>query len=313
MLTFLSAGIRDSALTIHGSLQAERLARHLATTGVKPMRIYSSDLQRAYKTAEAILLEQLKLKQDADNELAITQLSILREQDFGFCEGKAFSARPRDSNKSGHENHRPEHKSSPGFRDMESKEAMAKRMNKFLEEYLIPQLREGISEREPVFVIVSHGNILSTLWKCLLKRFASQSVRLGQGVEVRSGPGALEHLGPWSNTGYLLLDICPSKKSATRAPASAGKTAGAGKAAGAGKTAGVGKTASAVKMASDTRQANSDVRSGPAMLYDHVMVVKAVNRKDHLQGLKRTGGGVGSSKFDEGQKTIESFFKKQRV
>ncbi|MCJ1250643.1 hypothetical protein MMC30_007871 [Trapelia coarctata] len=309
----ITAGVRDSALTIHGSLQAERLARHLAATGVRPMRIFSSDLQRAYKTAEAILLEQSKLKKDVKHGLDITQLPILREQDFGFYEGKPFSARPRDSNKPGIENRRSEHHSSPGFKDVESKEAVAKRMSSFLEEYIVPHLREGISEREPVFVIVSHGNALSTMWRCLLKRFASQSVRLGTGVEIKNGTGTLEYLGPWSNTGYLLLDICPLTKSTNKATASGGKIASAGRTTSSEKIPSTGKMASARKTTPDTRQANSDVHGGPVMLHDHTMVVKAVNRKDHLQGLKRTGGGVGSSKFDEGQKTIETFFKKKRV
>ena len=305
-----SAGVRDSSLTIHGSLQAERLARHLAVSGVRPNRIFSSDLQRAYKTAEAILREQSKLKIDEKNGPYITQLPILREQDFGFYEGKPFSVRTRDLSKFGQENHRSEQHSSPGFQGMESKEAMTIRMDSFLEEYIVPELRKAIPEREPDIIIVSHGKILSTLWKCLLKRFSSQSVRVGQGVEMKGSPGILEHLGPWSNTGYLLLYICPS---ATSTISSARKRSDAVKKASAGDIPSVVKTASAGKTAPNTQEAKSDVRGGPAMLYNHTMVIKAVNRKDHLQGLKRTGGGVGSSKFDEGQKTIESFFKKKRV
>jgi len=42
------------------------------------------------------------------------------------------------------------------------------------------------------------------------------------------------------------------------------------------------------------------------------ITVKTINGKDHLKGLKRTGGGLGSSKFEEGQKSIETFFKKRK-
>jgi len=280
MLIILSAGVKDSALTIHGSLQAERLARHLASNGVRPTRIFSSDLQRAYKTAEAIRLEQLKLKKEPKTELVVTELSILREQDFGFYEGKPFHAKPRELNRS---NRQSEHQNSPGFKDVESREAMAKRMNSFLEQCIIPVLRETVSEIEPIFVIVSHGMILSTLWKCLLKRFASKNVRVGNGLEMKSGLTTLEHIGAWSNTGYMLLDIHPLAKSATTARATAGNTA------------------------LEARQIKATI------LRDLTVLIKAVNSKDHLQGLKRTGGGVGSSKFDAGQKTIESFFKKRRV
>lgn len=280
MLIIRSAGVKDSALTIHGSLQAERLARHLAAIEVRLTRIFSSDLQRAYRTAEAIRLEQLKLKKDANFDLVVTELSILREQDFGFYEGKPFHAKPRELNRS---NHRSEHQNSPGFKDVESKEAMAKRMNSFLEQFIVPCLQEIISEPEPVFVIVSHGMILSTLWKCFLKRSASQNVRLGNGLEMKSGSATIEHIGAWSNTGYMLLDVHLLAQSAPTARATAGNTA------------------------VEARQIKATI------VHDLRIVIKAVNSKDHLRGLKRTGGGVGSSKFDEGQKKIESFFKKRRV
>jgi len=40
--------------------------------------------------------------------------------------------------------------------------------------------------------------------------------------------------------------------------------------------------------------------------------VLAINSVEHLRGLKRTGGGVGSSKFHEDQTRIDSFFSKKR-
>lgn len=41
--------------------------------------------------------------------------------------------------------------------------------------------------------------------------------------------------------------------------------------------------------------------------------IVTINSLIHLRGLKKTKGGIGSAKFDEGQKTIESFFKKART
>jgi hypothetical protein len=41
--------------------------------------------------------------------------------------------------------------------------------------------------------------------------------------------------------------------------------------------------------------------------------IMTINGKDHLKGLKRTGGGVGSSRHDASQKGIESFFKRRKV
>jgi hypothetical protein len=43
------------------------------------------------------------------------------------------------------------------------------------------------------------------------------------------------------------------------------------------------------------------------------LVVKAVNSQEHLKGLKKTRGGIGSLKHDESQKTMDSFFKKRRI
>ncbi|RYC60143.1 hypothetical protein CHU98_g6076 [Xylaria longipes] len=38
------------------------------------------------------------------------------------------------------------------------------------------------------------------------------------------------------------------------------------------------------------------------------MKVELTNNVDHLQGLKKTGGGIGSAKFDSKQRTMDSFF-----
>lgn len=284
-----SAGLQDSQLTIHGALQAERLGRHLSQTGPNIAHVFSSDLQRAYKTAEAICSWQATKKEALEKPVRVKQLPILREQDFGYYEGKPFYARPRESTKSGKDNHRAQHLSDPDFKDVESKEAMAARMESFLNEHMMPLVPASSRGTSPVIAIVSHGIILSVLWRCILKRFSCHNVRLRPGLAVRGGgPTTLEHLGGWSNTGYLELDI--------QAPIEAvgSKLAGG----------------SSIKKVSGTGQ--QPTTTSPS-LSGYFMMIKAVNSKDHLNGLKRTGGGVGSSKFDEGQKTIESFFKKRKV
>ncbi|MCJ1283484.1 hypothetical protein MMC26_002814 [Xylographa opegraphella] len=280
------AGVRDSALTIHGSLQAERLGRHLAQSGVTATHVFASDLQRAYKTAEAICAART-LKGDGSHErVEVMKLEILREQDFGFYEGKPFFARLRDFNKSGKDNHREQHTKDPGFQDVETKEAMALRMDTFVNLHLLQLLRSGYSGKDPVVLIVAHGIILSTLWRSILKQFPIQNVKLGPGLAIRGGgPTTLEHLGGWSNSGYLELDI----KAKTNSPAD-----------------------TVVSLAIPKNSQPNPVVV-PKSLPGCIMVIKAVNCKDHLVGLKRTGGGVGSSKFDEGQMTIEPFFKKRKV
>lgn len=42
------------------------------------------------------------------------------------------------------------------------------------------------------------------------------------------------------------------------------------------------------------------------------LFVKSVNCVDHVKGLKKTRGGIGSAKFDDKQKTMDSFFKPSR-
>lgn len=283
-LTFWSAGVRDSALTVHGSLQADRLGQHFARTGIRFTHISSSDLQRAYKTAEAVRLAQGCFKegdQDVLAQLAVSRLVVLREQDFGSCEGKSFSARQRATGIESKEDYISQHRQDPEFKDVESKESMDARMDTFVMEHLVPLLPVDSSKAEAIFAIISHGIILNHLWKSFRKLFSRANVALAQGMEVRGG---LEYLGGWSNTGYLELDI---QRVPTEAP--------------------LDQPGNTEPMPPSP---NKDVT---LPLLPLRMVVKAVNSTDHLKNLKRTRGGVGSAKFDNGQKKIDSFFKRPRV
>lgn len=285
-----SAGIKDSALTIHGNLQAERLGKYFAESGLRFKKIYSSDLQRAFKTATAIRLAQPLPGCDAapETRLQVTALPVLREQDFGFYEGKPFYARPKESKKSGKEYHRAQHQDDPDFKDVESKESMAQRMSTFLQDHLAPAIISEQLGLNSDIVVVSHGIILSQLWKCFLKLVARDSITLSPGLSVGTGGiTPLEHLGGWSNTGYLELEILKKKPAAT-----------------------IELTLSTAAPPTPD-PSNADDDTCPP-LYQYKIIIKAINGKEHLKGLKRTRG-VSSSKFDEGQKSIESFFKKRKT
>ena len=278
--------MKDSALTIHGSLQADRLGRHFAQAGLRFTHIFSSDLQRAFKTAQAIRRAQPLRAPDLGHDVTVTPLCVLREQDFGFYEGKPFYARAADSKVSGKDTHRSQHHSDPGFKDVESKEAMAVRMSNFLSRHLLPIIQGKDGKDNEIVAIVSHGIILASLWRCLLKCFEQRSVTLAPGIATENGGiTTLEHLGGWSNTGYLELVISSPNPAKTGAEIRA-FAAGHG---------GLGQP---------------DV---PFLLPDRKMIIKTINGKDHLKRLRRTGGGVGSSKYDEAQKKIDGFFKKQKV
>ncbi|KAL8772433.1 MAG: hypothetical protein Q9209_002384 [Squamulea sp. 1 TL-2023] len=284
-----NAGIRDSPLTVQGVLQAERLGRYLAATEKTLTHVFASDLQRAVKTAEAIASAQPK--PDVAASLTVRQLPVLREQDFGFYEGKPFFARQRDSRKSGKDNHRSQHQDEPGFQDVESKESMAARTNTFVVEHLKPLVLKQLSEKQPVVAIVSHGIFLSHLWRSILGMFSKHTVALAPGLSVGSGGVTpLEHLGGWSNTGYLELDIIRPLLGGQVELRSTDPVAG-------------------VHPTSTAKAEEADIMGLPTTFK---MLIKTVNGKEHLKGLKRTRG-VGSSQHDEGQKKIESFFKKTKA
>ena len=286
-LTVYSAGVRDSALTNHGVLQAERLGQYLANRDLRFTHLFSSDLQRAYKTAEAIHIAQLKRNlTSTDLKLQVKQLKVLREQDFGFYEGKPFYARPSGSKKSGKDSHREEHASEPGFQDLEAKDSMATRADKFIHEHLLPLI---CGPQEVTVAVVSHGIILNYLWRSLLKLFAKRTVSIAPGLPIggASASTPLEYLGGWSNTGYLELDIQPVVSTAEPAVSESDNKP-------------------------DLVQEESVDPDPLSILPELRMVIKAVNGKDHLAGLKRIRG-VSSGKHDEGQKKIDGFFKKSKT
>jgi 2,3-bisphosphoglycerate-dependent phosphoglycerate mutase len=58
-------------------------------------------------------------------------------------------------------------------------------------------------------------------------------------------------------------------------------------------------------------EADFKAQVGPGReLYDLKLNIEAINCVDHLNGLKKTGGGIGSSKFDPKQATLDAFLSK---
>ena len=263
------------------------MGQYLADRGLHFTHIFSSDLQRAFKTAEAIRLAQAcKNSNSLGSNARVKQLKSLREQDFGFYEGKPFYARSSDSNRSGKDNHRAEHAKEPGFQDVESKESLATRADTFVHEDLVPLI---CNRKEVTVAVVSHGIILNHLWRSILKLFARRTVCVAPGLAIGGANAStpLEHLGGWSNTGYLELELQPA----------------------------VSRTEPAVSESDAKFGAKHQETVDPdhlSLLPELQMVIKAVNGKDHLTGLKRTRG-VSSGKHDEGQKKIDGFFKKRKA
>ena len=223
--------------------------------------------------------------------LSVVEDVLLQEQDFGFYEGKPFYARDTTSLKSGKDNHRSQHINDPDFQDVESKESMRKRADAFVESNLVPLLCQAGTSLESNVAIFSHGIILNHLWRSILGLFGRSTVSLAPGVSVgNAGSTPLEYLGGWSNTGYLELEIYFAD------------------------AATLSSTVEPPKSASS----NSEAAPGEAkdkedlpLFPDQRMKILTINGKEHLRALKRTRG-VGSAAHDEGQKRIDTFFKKPK-
>ncbi|CAG8973721.1 hypothetical protein HYALB_00006993 [Hymenoscyphus albidus] len=287
-----SAGVRDSALTNHGILQAKRLGSHLVATGVKVSHIFSSDLQRAVVTAEAIRAVQVPPPKT-------TQLAILREQDFGNYEGRPYSELRMNQNANS------EVRNIPGFKDVESKPAMQARMESFIDLHLAGLIAEGIPGL--TVVVVAHGIILSHLWRCLLNRFHSSDVVVSPNALFEDRGLGLQRLGRWSNTGVLDLQVkrkaVPIEPEEPRPMAEDTLTEGL-------------QVAPTVVPAFSPPTQPTLVSTVPspttrAFFTSLSLSVIAINNQDHLQGLKKTRGGIGSLKHDSSQRTMDSFIRKK--
>ncbi|KAJ1338072.1 2,3-bisphosphoglycerate-dependent phosphoglycerate mutase [Microdochium nivale] len=272
----LYAGSRDSPLTNHGVLQAKRLGAHLGG-GCLVRHIFTSNLQRAYKTAEAIAdaqqqraaqtpVDSSRLGSDDGGEghrPCVEQLRELREKDFGSDEGKKFGTRAAGKRNSG-----------ALLSDAETRKAMRARAERFLAVYFEPYLTDlsPLPDDKDVIVIVAHGIILNTLVRALLARYPIP----GDGYRPVSPTGNSEFSVAWSNTGVLQgqLRVCPAAAESAASPSTSPGQAAV---------------------------ADSRPRLGP-------FVIEFTNNVDHLRGLRKTRGGIGSSKFDSRQKTMDTFF-----
>ncbi|RFU76507.1 hypothetical protein TARUN_5733 [Trichoderma arundinaceum] len=174
------AGSRDSALTSHGVLQIRRLAAYLAEEQELALKfIFSSDLQRAVKTAEAIATEQ---KRACSRDIPVVEFAELREKDFGSDEGMKFGdSRGR----------------AP---DSETPESMKARVDAFLDKHLLPLVSSHPDDTSSTCAIVSHGILLGVLYRSLCARVSRG------GITVDPNPSAASSLiSPpfWDNTGFL--------------------------------------------------------------------------------------------------------------
>jgi 2,3-bisphosphoglycerate-dependent phosphoglycerate mutase len=277
---FYSAGSRDSALTVHGVLQTRRLGAHLsalpsldASSGdaVVITHIFSSDLQRAFATASAILDAQQKRDKKAMGKATEVVKSVdLRERDFRSGEGVRFGASAAGVVDGGRN----------AFADAESRNEMRVRAERFINVHLDPLLDAGVEDTNKdarcrrAVVVVAHGLILNVLLSSLLQRWdTSELARLLPPAVVGGSEAAQRRRAelrvPWNNTGYLTMAVIKAETTEKK----------------------------------DEKTGDANKRVGGVQLR-----VTKVNCVEHLDGLKKTRGGIGSARFDPKQKTMDAFF-----
>ncbi|KAH6841344.1 hypothetical protein AA0119_g9405 [Alternaria tenuissima] len=311
----LYAGSRDSALTNHGYQQATRLGLHFKSLDLTFTHIFSSHLQRAVKTAGRIRDAQLASTDDDNTAKAVPdvkQLPVLMEKDFGSMEGKKF-------------HDRPENKDTTSFADAESKDSMARRADSFLNEHLLPLLDEASKDADLVVAIVSHGIFLSTLWKRLLLHLPHKSVALSPGLQAIARP-SLEHLGGWSNTGYLELRMTridrgdstviaqvpavPTLERCSSLVEMPATNEGLDETEASDPATEHGSAPQQVSQVPTRAAVAASPAIRPRIARGWSSTILAINGKDHLRGIKRTRGGIGSSRHDASQSSIKIFFKR---
>jgi broad specificity phosphatase PhoE len=213
----LLAGVSDSRLTNHGVLQTQRLGQHLTIDrNLEFTQIFASDLQRAFMTADEIATSQ-STHRPSLRVPEVVQLEVLREQDFGSLELVPWASRTAQESL----NPRLPSAQDPGFRPPETKESMAARAETFLANFIIPLLAiEEDSTSQELVAVVSHGLLLSALWRTLLRKFSPSSISLGRNIEPLGYGRPVEYLPSWTNTGFLELTILKSAIAHTSSVAS---------------------------------------------------------------------------------------------
>jgi broad specificity phosphatase PhoE len=266
----LLAGVTDSKLTNHGVLQAQRLGRSLtASRQLQFTHIFASDLQRAWMTAGEISSAQAAQHGDSIPQPQVVKLALLREQDFGSFELVPWTSKRSDDAFTT----KVPSATDPDFKPKELAEQMKARADQFLDDFVVPIMALDAEDR---IAVVSHGLFLSALWRALLSRFRTENVSLGPDVAVQSHSRPLEYVGSWTNTGYLELIISSS---------------------------------SADTSSEDTPAFTISENPGSGAFQNMKLKVLAINRRDHLDNLKRTRG-VGSATHDVRQQQIDGFFKR---
>lgn len=304
----LYAGSRDSALTNHGVEQTKRLGDYFVKGSIAFTHIFASPLTRAFKTAEAIW----KAQKDG-NAAEIVKVPDLRERDFGQYEGKPYTSEEKTYNA---ETQKQERKTGCQLDGIESGDSLAKRSDSFIDDFLLPLFATDGLDEEYIVAVVAHGMLLSHFWRRLLLRLPRKHLSIAPEITAARGNVILEHLGGWSNTGYLELDFKHDQRDEVKVLGEASPRPST-------VDAKYGTESAPVPPSLKEDEVVVPVDKGPittataSKSSTHKLVgwstsIIAVDSKQHLVGLKRQRGGIGSLAHDEGQKKLDGFFTKRQ-
>jgi broad specificity phosphatase PhoE len=303
------------------------LSNYLAENRPALTRIFSSTLQRAHTTASIVAANQ------STKGLTVSTVPYLIERDFGYYEGKTNRVRKGPD--------REKHKKEPGFVDVESKDNLAIRADLFLDHHLWPMLNDEVDfggAAEHVVAIVSHGILLSSLWRRLLLRLGPKSVTISREVIAARGEVVLAHLGGWSNTGFLELSIKdsnPPEELDITLPTVVPSLYAMAVTADSSSRKRLMTTSPSPQLAAESSEAEmptdqfddvvgdvsvpkdaidpeSSEKETSKMLDGYRTTILVVDGQQHLQGLKRQRGGIGRAEHDDKQQSMTSFFKRAR-
>ncbi|KAI0025207.1 phosphoglycerate mutase-like protein [Xylariomycetidae sp. FL0641] len=264
----LYAGIRDSPLTSHGVLQTKRLGAHLVKRHANIGPIKHLFASNLQRASQTA--EAIADAVKAAGDHSTPAQPVLELVKVPELREKDFGS--SEGKKFG--SRAKDIQDGNTQSDSESPDSMKTRINRFLDVHLAPVISNAATEDVAV-VVVAHGIILNVLLRALTARYP----RLPSTSRIQTDDGASnpEFSAAWSNTGVLQAEIRHALASSDQAVT----------------------TDQGPSTPRDLNQATPPRLS---------MMVEFTNNVDHLQGLKKTKGGIGSAKFDSKQRTMDSFF-----
>ncbi|ORY88465.1 histidine phosphatase superfamily [Leucosporidium creatinivorum] len=329
-LTSVWAGHRDASLSNHGYNQSMRLGKHFEDVPITA--IYASDLSRAFTTAKNVH------KQNKTNPPPpLTVSPLLREQFFGLAEGEPWDAGRFSSTHLPWEDHR-KFKLAP---HAESLNDVGRRADWVLREFVLPHLllaeQEGTEDQH--VVLVAHGIWLSEMMFAFKRaeqpgvRFVKTSsyqntawsrleievVSKGEEASTAGEAGGLEkpRVGEEIVTPAAPSEAAPSHADAhednstvsTFTPDEETIPLPSEIAALRSTLPNVPPRHPSLPPPHPHSASANDAAVEPTFPIPRLKLkVLATNQAEHLEGLVRTKGGVGSSEWDEKQRGLKEFF-----